>query len=423
MSRPISRGGHPSKSSGGKAPIEWGSVHITSNSNASANPAAIQQHVVQALTRSSNDPSPIHTIYADSPPPVKYAALGGRNTVSDVRGSQFRMPNLQQAACSSCEEMAKQLKGLKAKMDQMRQGRQDIERLAHVRVRESESALADLLQENNMLREALEKLQSGSAGPADTDKDRLEREELERLKKQLHAAEQESQYYKEEFERWRRQAASVEDRLVATSGALQERTIAAQKLQERVVELETELARVLAAPAAVVEPALPPCKDLSDELGAAIAERDAAVQRASSLQSEVDELRRALALQKQESEAAISAVKLQAEQTESARAQLESELEASRRECSDVKAAADAAVAAAEVGLKIAKGQRDELENDLKDAKRVAQVGRSADGIMWRVLQSIVVARLTLFTGYSRAPNRHHHPSRARARRIEAKTR
>jgi len=269
--------------------------------------------------------------------------------------------------------MAKQLKGLKAKMDQMRQGRQDIERLAHVRVRESESALADLLQENNMLREALEKLQSGSAGPADTDKDRLEREELERLKKQLHAAEQESQYYKEEFERWRRQAASVEDRLVATSGALQERTIAAQKLQERVVELETELARVLAAPAAVVEPALPPCKDLSDELGAAIAERDAAVQRASSLQSEVDELRRALALQKQESEAAISAVKLQAEQTESARAQLESGLEASRRECSDVKAAADAAVAAAEVGLKIAKGQRDELENDLKDAKRVAQ--------------------------------------------------
>ena len=157
MSRPISRGGHPSKSSGGKAPIEWGSVHIT-NSNASANPAAIQQHVVQALTRSSNDPSPIHTIYADSPPPVKYAALGGRNTVSDVRGSQFRMPNLQQAACSSCEEMAKQLKGLKAKLDQMRQGRQDIERLAHVRVRESESALADLLQENNMLREALEKL-------------------------------------------------------------------------------------------------------------------------------------------------------------------------------------------------------------------------------------------------------------------------
>ncbi len=120
------------------------------------------------------------------------------------------MPNLQQTTCTSCEEMSKQLKSLKAKLDQLRQGRQDIERLAHVRVRESESALADLLQENNMLREALAKQQSGSADALDIEKEKLEREELERLKKQLHAAEQEIQYYKEEFERWRRQAASVE---------------------------------------------------------------------------------------------------------------------------------------------------------------------------------------------------------------------
>ena len=401
-------------------------MHITNGSPA-VNSTAIQQHVVHALTRAVNDPSPAQSIYADSPPPVKYAALGGRNTVSDVRGSQFRMPNLQQAACTSCEEMAKQLKGLKAKLDQLRQGRQDIERLAHVRVRESESALADLLQENNQLREALEKLQAGPAGVADIDKDRVDREELERLKKQLHAAEQESQYYKEEFERWRRQAASVEDRLVATSGALQERTIAAQKLQERVVELETELARLLAAQAVAVEPAPLPCKDLSGELEAVIAQRDAAVQRASSLQSEVEELKRALALKIQESEAASAAAKLQALQAESERAKLESSLEASRQECSDVKVAADAAVAAAEVGVRIAKGQRDELENDLKDVKRVAQVGVIALSAF--VLQPkadcftrAARASLTFQTGNSRAPNREHHPPGARARGSEAKT-
>jgi hypothetical protein len=194
MSRPLSRGGHPSKTHATKGPIEWGSVHIT-NGNTAPPSATIQQHVVQALTRTVNDPSPgPQSIYADSPPPVKYAALGSRNSVSDVRGSQFRMPNLQQTACTSCEEMAKQLKSLKAKLDQMRQGRQDIERLAHVRVRESESALADLLMENNMLRDALSKHQSGSADSADAEKERMEREELERLKKQLHAAEQEIQY-------------------------------------------------------------------------------------------------------------------------------------------------------------------------------------------------------------------------------------
>ena len=279
------------------------------------------------------------------------------------------MPNLQQTACTSCEEMAKQLKSLKAKLDQLRQGRQDIERLAHVRVRESESALADLLQENNMLREALAKNQSGSADTVDIEKERVDREELERLKKQLHAAEQEIQYYKEEFERWRRQAASVEDRLVATTSALQDRTIAAQKLEERVMALELELTRLRAA--AVTEPAQPLYKDLSGDLNAAIAERDAAVQRAQSLQLEVEELRRALTAQKLESDAAAAAAKAEAE---GVRAQLDADLAASRQECTAVKAAAEAAAAAAEASLKIAKGERDELESDLKDTKRAAQV-------------------------------------------------
>ena len=301
------------------------------------------------------------------------------------------MPNLQQTACTSCEEMSKQLKSLKAKLDQLRQGRQDIERLAHVRVRESESALADLLQENNMLREALAKQNSGFTDTVDIEKERLEREELERLKKQLHAAEQEIQYYKEEFERWRRQAASVEDRLVATSNALQERTIAAQKFEERVLALEIELTRLRAA--AVVEPTLPPVKDLSNELAAAIIERDTAVRRAESLYSEVEELKRALITQKLESEAAATAARVEAE---NARAQLDADLTKSREECASIKAAADCAVAAAETSLKIAKGQRDELESDLKDAKRVAQV-------------SIFCApgRVTCnpITDYSRAPN------------------
>jgi hypothetical protein len=265
--------------------------------------------------------------------------------------------------------MSKQLKSLKAKLDQLRQGRQDIERLAHVRVRESESALADLLQENNMLREALAKQQSGSADVLDTEKEKLEREELERLKKQLHAAEQEIQYYKEEFERWRRQAASVEDRLVATSSALQERTITAQKFEERVLALEIELTRLRAA--AVVEPALPPCKDLSIELAAAIFERDAAVKRAESLHLEVEELNRALISQKLDSEAAAAAAKVAAE---IARAQLDADLSASRRECAAIQAASESAAAAAEANLKAAKGQRDEFESDLKDAKRVAHV-------------------------------------------------
>jgi hypothetical protein len=369
MSRPLSRGGHPSKNHATKGPIEWGSVHIT-NGNTAPPSATIQQHVVQALTRTVNDPSPgPQSIYADSPPPVKYAALGSRNSVSDVRGSQFRMPNLQQTACASCEEMAKQLKSLKAKLDQMRQGRQDIERLAHVRVRESESALADLLLENNMLRDALSKHQSGSADSADAEKERMEREELERLKKQLHAAEQEIQYYKEEFERWRRQAASVEDRLVATSSALQERTFAAQKLEERVLALESELSLLRAAAASAPPP--PVAKDLSHDLAAAISQRDAALSRASSLEAEVEDLKRALSNQKLESEAAAEAAKLESERL---RAQLESDLVASRKECADIKSAADAAAASAEASLKIAKGQRDELESDLKDAKRVAQV-------------------------------------------------
>jgi DNA repair exonuclease SbcCD ATPase subunit len=279
------------------------------------------------------------------------------------------MPNLQQTTCASCEEMAKQLKSLKAKLDQLRQGRQDIERLAHVRVRESESALADLLQENNMLREALAKNQSGLPESVDIDKERAEREELERLKKQLHAAEQEIQYYKEEFERWRRQAASVEDRLVATSNALQERTIAAQKFEERVQALELELSRLRAAAAA--EPAQPLYKDLSGELEAAIVERDTAVLLARTLQSEVEELKRALTAQKLESEAAAAAARAEAQ---AARAQLDADLAASRQECTDVKAAAETAVAAAEASLKIAQGQRDELEMDLKGTKRAAQV-------------------------------------------------
>jgi DNA repair exonuclease SbcCD ATPase subunit len=243
-------------------------------------------------------------------------------------------------------------------------------------VRESESALADLLQENTLLREALEKRAGGAADAADVEKERLDREELERLKKQLHAAEQESQYYKEEFERWRRQAASVEDRLVATSNALQDRTIAAQKFEERVTVLESELARLREAAASVL-PAPPACKDLSGELAAAISERDAALQRASSLNSQVEELTRALAAQKQEFEAAAAAAKLDAE---AQRAQVELDLVMSRKECIDVKAAAEAAAASAEANLKIAKGQRDELENDLKDTKRIAQVvccGRS----------------------------------------------
>jgi hypothetical protein len=374
MSRPISRGGHPSKSHSSKGPIEWGSVHIT-NGNSAPSSVAIQQHVVQALSRSVSDTNPgLQSIYSDSPPPVKYAALGSRNSVSDVRGSQFRMPNLQQTACASCEEMAKQLKSLKAKLDQMRQGRQDIERLAHVRVRESESALADLLQENTMLREAVEKRALGAGDTVDIEKERLDREELERLKKQLHAAEQESQYYKEEFERWRRQAASVEDRLVATSGALQERTIAAQKFEERVTALESELARLRDA-AASASSAPPPCKDLSDELAAAISERDAAIQRALFLNSEIEELTRAMAAQKQESEAAAAAAKLEAENQ---RAQLELDIVICRKECIDVKSAADSAAASAEACLKTAQRQRDEFECDLKDTRRAAQVAFSA---------------------------------------------
>lgn len=417
MSRPISRGGHPPKAHGSKGPIEWGSVHIT-NGNTAPSSVVIQQHVVQALTRGVGDANPaLQSIYSDSPPPVKYAAMGSRNSVSDVRGSQFRMPNLQQAACSSCDDMAKQLKSLKAKLDQMRQGRQDIERLAHVRVRESESALADLLQENTLLRDALEKRSNGAADAVDVEKERLDREELERLKKQLHAAEQESQYYKEEFERWRRQAASVEDRLVATSSALQERTIAAQKFEERVTVLEGELARLRDAAAAVL-PAPPACKDLSDELAAAMSERDAALQRAASLNSEVEELKRTLAAQKQEFEAAAAAAKVEAE---AQRAQVELDLVMSRKECVDVKAAAETAAAAAEANLKIAKGQRDELESDLKDTKRIAQVVcccRSSIQACAFVLSTRHHAKPVLThspTDHSRAPNRNHYSPGARA--------
>jgi DNA repair exonuclease SbcCD ATPase subunit len=307
--------------------------------------------------------------------------------------------------------MAKQLKNLKAKLDQLRQGRQDIERLAHVRVRESENALADLLQENTMLREALDKHQSGSADAAGLEKERIDREEIERLKKQLHAAEQEIQYYKEEFERWRRQAASVEDRLVATSSALQERTNAAQKFEERVIALEIELSQLREAQAAVV-PAPPQTKDLSRELALAISERDDAVQRVSSLQSEAQELTRALAVQKQESEAALTVTKLE---FENVRTQLLSDLEASRQDCMKVKAAADAAAAAAEASLKIAKSERDELESDLKDAKRVAQVTY--------FLQTRAFQLICLVSDHSRAPNRHHCPARTRARRFQAQAR
>jgi hypothetical protein len=176
-------------------------------------------------------------------------------------------------------------------------------------------------------------------------------------------------YYKEEFERWRRQAASVEDRLVATSSALQERTFAAQKLEERVLALENELSLLRAAAASAPPP--PVAKDLSHDLAAAISQRDAALSRASSLQAQVEDLQRALCSQKLESEAAAEAAKLDSERL---RAQVESDLVTSRKECVDIKAAADSAAATAEASLKLAKGQRDELESDLKDAKRVAQV-------------------------------------------------
>jgi hypothetical protein len=156
---------------------------------------------------------------------------------------------------------------------------------------------------------------------------------------------------------------------VATSGALQERTVAAQKLEERVLALENELSLLRAAAASAPPP--PVAKDLSDDLAAAISQRDAALSRASSLEAEVEDLKRALSNQKLESEAAAAAAKMESERL---RAQLESDLVTSRQECVDIKAAADAAAAAAEASLKIAKGQRDELESDLKDAKRVAQV-------------------------------------------------